>query len=81
MKARVKATGEIVELHIYDTFGEEYLLEEIELDDADYRTRLKHKYAGMAMQGLLLRGAPDSLEHLAEYCHRVANILVEEVMR
>ena len=51
------------------------------LGEPDYRTRLKHKYAGMAIQGLLLRGTPDSLEHLAEYCHRVANILVEEVMR
>ena len=55
MKARVKATGEIVEIlgYVYDKDGEEYLLEEIEFNEPDYWDKLLHQYAGMAMQGLL----------------------------
>ena len=64
MKARVKATGEIVEVtRIVDryvmthhphtiTFEKDELDFDIE-DDPDYWTRLEHQYAGMAMQGLL----------------------------
>jgi len=61
MKARIKATGEIVELAPYTRVcedfakGRSWLVEE--LDDADdvtdYWTRLEHQYAGMAMQALL----------------------------
>lgn len=52
MKARVKATGEIVEVK------EEYDLREampqvFYSKEEDYWTRLEHRYAGMAMQGLL----------------------------
>ena len=60
MKARIKATGEIVDLAPYTRVcedfakGRSWLVEE--LDDADdvpdYWTRLEHQYAGMAMQGL-----------------------------
>lgn len=66
MKARVKATGEIVELHPYDEVFERQKepfkskihkichLEGIEIfDEPDYWTRLEHQYAGMAMQGIL----------------------------
>lgn len=61
MKARVKATGEIVEInesstiydarmcHIYNASE----LENIPDTDPDYWTRLEHQYAGMAMQGLM----------------------------
>ena len=45
MKARVKATGEIVEIAEYSTIYAE--------NSEDYWTRLEHQYAGMAMQGLL----------------------------
>ena len=63
MKARVKATGKIVEVQpLYEP--DEYITDkgvyydilEIELLDEyspDYWTRLEHQYAGMAMQGLL----------------------------
>ena len=61
MKARIKATGEIVDLAPYTRVcedfakGRSWLVEE--LDDADdvpdYWTRLEHTYAGMAMQGLM----------------------------
>lgn len=61
MKARVKATGEIVEIIDidFDTLfcnnGGHYTLEQIEgiECDPDYWTRLDHQYAGMAMQGIL----------------------------
>ena len=67
MKARVKATGEIVEVHtsddadFVDRNGKYYWEHELffgsldvsSYDDADYWTRLEHTYAGMAMQGLM----------------------------
>ena len=65
MKARVKSTGEIVEVTFLDrkTHTDEQvymtcegnLIEESRLDfnveEIDYWTRLEHTYAGMAMQG------------------------------
>ena len=60
MKARIKATGEIVDLapytRVYEDFakGRSWLVEELDdVDDPDYWTRLEHQYAGMAMQGIL----------------------------
>ena len=66
MKARVKATGEIVEVReryepeeftdVND--GTYYDIEELELFyEPDYWETLKHHYAGMAMQAML--GNPD----------------------
>lgn len=68
MKARVKATGELLEVrhkntgteysYVCDMQGEcgtmwkESQLEFLE-DDPDYWTLLEHQYAGMAMQGIL----------------------------
>ena len=68
MKARVKATGEIVDAvmtqrvthtgeQVYMT-NDGFLIEESRLDfnvddTPDYWTRLEHQYAGMAMQGIL----------------------------
>ena len=67
MKARVKATGEIVEVHtcndadFVDRKGKYYWenelffgsLDTFHYDEPDYWTRLEHQYAGMAMQGIL----------------------------
>lgn len=56
MKARVKETGEIIELIdvVYDENGNEYFREDLEiLNEPDYWEKLKHQYAGMAMQGIL----------------------------
>ena len=75
MKARIKATGEIVEVtRIVDryvmthhphtiTFEKDELDFDIE-DDPDYWTRLEHQYAGMAMQGIL--GNPAFPKHSQE---------------
>jgi hypothetical protein len=63
MKARVKATGEIVEVVsnglYYESIKDERIFDKPELEimsktkDPDYWTRLEHQYAGMAMQGIL----------------------------
>ena len=61
MKARVKATGEIVEVcaeiacYYHSSNGNSYWHDEIDFDvyDGDYWEKLKHQYAGMAMQGIL----------------------------
>ena len=67
MKARVKATGNIVEATLihgdngklwYEIDKSGYCLTDEELDfsferEPDYWTRLEHQYAGMAMQGML----------------------------
>lgn len=64
MKARVKATGKIVEVAYYglgvyvdmNKWDEEYNFDEIIIldnGDPDYWTRLEHQYAGMAIQGML----------------------------
>ena len=68
MKARVKATGALLEVRLRNTATEHpyicdmqgengTLWKESELefldDDPDYWTRLEHQYAGMAMQGLM----------------------------
>lgn len=64
MKARVKATGEIVEVFPYNKDGFAYIHEdgetvyeaiELEVDeyDPDYWTRLEHQAAIAAMQGML----------------------------
>ena len=68
MKARVKATGELLEVRHKNT-GTEYsyvcdmqgecgtMWKESQLEfldnDPDYLTSLEHQYAGMAMQGIL----------------------------
>lgn len=62
MKARVKKTGEIIELYRFSVVAEKgsgvpYTLEQLEFEAPfDYWTRLEHTYAGMAMQGLLSSG-------------------------
>ena len=58
MKARVKKTGEIVELaddcYLNDKdYEHSYYADELESVECDYWDKLKHQYAGMAMQGIL----------------------------
>ena len=59
MKARVKATGEIIELYRFSVVAEKgsgvsYTLEQLEFEAPfDYWEKLKHQYAGMAMQGMM----------------------------
>ena len=60
MKARVKATGDIVDIAEYSTIYAEnfdtcFYPNELEILDTsdDYWARLEHQYAGMAMQGMM----------------------------
>ena len=82
MKARVKKTGEIVEVHtsddadFVDRNGKYYWEHELffgsldvsSYDDPDYWTRLEHQYAGMAMQGIL-----SNQEYVHSLVQRVAS--------
>lgn len=98
MKARVKATGEIVEVnrpYISSLFSNDicfdgkvdnypYLLDELDFDfvnDPDYWERLKHQYAGMAMQAYITRHDDDRfyIDDLAKDAVNFATALVEKL--
>ena len=76
MKARVKTTGEIVEVvyngFYYESIKDERIFDKIELEiipktkDPDYWTRLKHQYAGMAMQSYVSNNV--YLREIREMC-------------
>ena len=94
MKARVKATGEIVEVYFYGKEGYDYVCNDKEecyerdeleiLDEPDYWTRLEHQYAGMAMQGILsnanhaLWDRENNAEGIAKSASVIAHALVEK---
>ena len=80
MKARVKATGEIVEVNecgqafkdmrmdYMDTRGRCYSSEDLDFTDNtpfDYWTRLEHQYAGMAMQGMMAEGLRSNTSYIS----------------
>ena len=83
MKARVKATGEIVEVHTSDNAdfvdrnGKYYWEHElffgsldVRADDPDYWEKLLHQYAGMAMSRLV-----ELVNHGYEYVHEEVAII------
>ncbi len=94
MKARVKATGEIVEVHTHDDadfqdrqgrfYWEHQLyfgtLDDFDKDEPDYWTRLEHQYAGMAMQGILAKYGMEPLpdDLISDACE-YAHALVEKM--
>ena len=85
MKARVIATGHIVDVELSHYIGDvawyitkslaSYSENELEFIDEpqDYWTRLEHQYAGMAMQGMLSNAELISLSQKAE-TYSTANI-------
>lgn len=85
LKARVKATGNIVDVEWYghDSMGTIYAdvthttkYYEYELDFNtvyDYWTRLEHQYAGMALQGMLANANHYLWERKQNYKSLVAN--------
>lgn len=90
MKARVKATGEIIEVSRHSGVMDEtnkriYNWYEIETIDAhftdNYWEKLLHQYAGMAMQGLLSneRCWEESADKIAEVAISYATALVEKL--
>lgn len=95
MKARVKSTGEIVDIAEYSTiYAENYdtcfYPNELEILDysEDYWTRLEHQYAGMAMQGMCADytkftkdndGTISNTEMIVENARLIAHALVEKM--
>ena len=83
MKARVKATGEIVKFHhnslIIDEDQRHYDIDELEnIDVHDYWEKLLHQYAGMAMQGMMAHTNIDYHE-IVDLCVEFAHALVEKL--
>ena len=98
MKARVKATGTIIDVYNWGdpTFrgddGNIYQRSELDFDiedenNPDYWERLKHQYAGMAMQGILAceewkispREGVSFAGEVALQAHELATALVEKL--
>ena len=91
MKARVKATGETVNITHIGTKCYLYDLNNVEiLNEPDYWEKLKHQYAGMAMQGMLsdkemfntiINGVypPERPAYIAARCDDYATALVNRL--
>ena len=94
MKARVKATGKIVDatywntsangIKYYDIDNRGNTMTENELDfdfsyTLDYWTRLEHQYAGMAMQGILAHEGTEFRNYLPQEAKDIAHALVEKM--
>jgi hypothetical protein len=91
MKARVIATGKIVDVvangNYYDTIDnkERYYGHELDFNDtADYWEKLKHQYAGMAMNALLLtnnirNGDLEGMRECNTNAMAIAHALVEKI--
>lgn len=94
MKARVIATGEIVEVdecggQIFKDMGWDYMdmrgrcyksgdLDFSDNTPFDYWTRLEHQYAGMAMQGMMAHTNID-YDEIVDLCVEFAHALVEKL--
>ena len=105
MKARVKETGEIVEVHTHDDadfqdrqgrfYWEHQLyfgtLDNYDNEEPNYWEKLKHQYAGMAMQGIVMNekmqydlyqafGKNESMDvTISEFAIDIANTLVNKL--
>ena len=89
MKARVKATGEIVDVNefctLHDSGERTYYwanaLELITKDNPDYWTRLEHQYAGQFMQAMISSSdyIDVSEKAIADASLRMAHALVEKL--
>jgi hypothetical protein len=93
MKARVKATGELIDLprltrvYSYEEDESIFFLKDLEILDniqPDYWTRLEHQYAGMAMQAYIIAS------HISQFsfcegdmknCKSMAHALVEKLKK
>jgi len=89
MKAKIKATGEIVHVGDYNTIHHDpmyknertgpWILEELDFTETpDYWTRLEHQYAGMAMQGMMAHTNID-YDEIVDLCVEFAHALVEKM--
>ena len=87
MKARVKATGEIVDGSAMVSFqGDDFYLDELEIiqdepdktlyDELDdvYWANMEHQYAGMAMQGLMSNIEQITPKEGRSFCDEIVGI-------
>ena len=96
MKARVKATGKVIEViksisypDMYvDSDGIMHLGEYLEVEEEivsqdapDYWEKLKHQYAGMAMQGIMSNSLfmPYDGKEIADISNDIATALIEKL--
>ena len=92
MKARVKETGEIVDVQecavdmyleeLGEMSGRVFHIQELDFDNLDYPdywTRLEHQYAGMAMQGFIAARANFTADGTAKWSIEYATALVEKL--
>ena len=91
MKARVKATGNIVDVKWYGhnsmgtiyadvTHTAKYYEHELDFDTVyDYWTRLEHQYAGMAMEALIKNVYRAKNHEIAGMAADIAHALVEKM--
>ena len=83
MKARIKATGDIIDIAEYSTIYAEnfdtcFYPNELEIlnNSEDYWARLEHQYAGMAMQGLMSNIKQIVPVNGNSYCDEIVGISV-----
>lgn len=95
MKARVKATGKIVEVvgegiqnsnMVMAAHGEWFTKDELDIVplswkpfEPTYWQKLEHQYAGMAMQGILAHEGTECKKYLPQEAKDIANALVEKM--
>jgi hypothetical protein len=90
MKARIKATGEIVDVVsnglYYESIKDARIFDKSELEimsktkDPDYWTRLKHQYIGMFMKSFLDNfDGTATIDELADIAIDITHTLVEKI--
>lgn len=82
MKAKIKATGQIIELcpYVYDIDGNDFLLEEVELLDNPNWQQVRINAAIAAMQGMTPEWGNNARQY-AEWAVQVADALVAELKK
>jgi len=81
MQARIKATGQIIELcpYVYDIDGNDFLLEEVELLNNHNWPQVRIQAAIAAMQ--TVDDHVSTVEELAGRCVRYADALIAELQK
>lgn len=82
MQARIKATGQIIELcpYVYDIDGNDFLLEEVELLDSPNWQQVRIQAAIAVLQGITLEWGNNEKQY-AEWAVQVADALIEELKK
>ena len=82
MKAKLKHNGEIIDVIQVGTKTHLFDINNVEFIDApvDYWEKLKHQYAGMAMQGILSnQNIGADVAYIVSLADEVAHALIEKL--